>query len=212
MGNIKSTLLELVTQNFSEINKKRRLNKKNNKKTKTKFIHNSTFSISSVLMNSTIRESKNKEKESKEEDLEETTEEKFDDKKEKVTHGGYGTIKPYSGTSSYVKYADYGKIWGHLGIFRAHNMFENTDSNEVAMRNGESTREMISERTLDVGAFNFKYVANMNINNTVQDMTTFASLVVPFGANVDSKEWEKYTLMMKMSVYQAIIALKFKFA
>ncbi len=63
VGNIKSTLLELVIQNFSEINKKRRLNKKNNKKTKSTSIHNSTFSISTILMNSAIRGIKNKEKE-----------------------------------------------------------------------------------------------------------------------------------------------------
>jgi len=156
---------------------------------------------------------KTSEKESEEIDLEETAEEEPEEKKEVNINGGYGTISKHYGMSSTVNYVNYDKIWSHLGTFRAYNIFENDkNSNEIAMKNGESSREMISERTLDVGARNFKYVANMNVNNTVQDMMTVTNLVVPFGANISSKDWEKYTLMMKMSVYQPLIALKFKFA
>ncbi len=201
MGNIKSTLLELVTHNFSEINKKRRLNKKNNKKTKTKFIHNSTFSISTILMNSTIRESKNKEKESKEEDLEETAEEEQEDKNKVIVNSGYGTINKHYGMSSVAKYADYNKIWGHLGSFKTYNMhWNNESSNNITIKNGESSREMVSMGTLDKAAKHFKYFVGGELLGEV-------GLAPPVGSDINSKDWEKYRLMTFMSIYKPLLKL-----
>ena len=75
LGNIESILINLIVKNFVETKKKNKIKKiyrnKNTQKSK--------FSISTILINSEIK-NENKEKES-EEDLEETTEDGSEDKK-----------------------------------------------------------------------------------------------------------------------------------
>ncbi len=217
VGKIKETLVELILRNFSEANAhkaKKRIKKQFSKRV-NKRISGQKSSIATIIQNIVANSITSDEDTSdgKKEKLEIAAEEKLEDKEEKPVHGGYGTIKPYAGISPYVKYADYSKIWGHLGTFRTYKMFEHLDNvNNAVSINGESSREMISERTMDMAARNFKFFGNMNINNTAQDYYTITSLVPPVGANIDSKDWEKYVLMMKMSIYQPLIALKFKFA
>ena len=138
--------------------------------------------------------------------MEETAEEESEDKKEIIVNGGYGTVNKHYGISPSVKYTDYNKIWGHLGSFRAKGMYENDESsNEIAMKNGESTREMVSTETLDKAAKHFKYFVRGEIMGDI-------GLVPPTGVNIDSKEWEKYLLMMKMSIYQPILKLEARMA
>lgn len=217
VGKVKETLVELILRSFIEVNthKTKKHIKNQFSKRANKRISWQKSSIAAIIRNivaNSITTDENTE-EGKKENLEIAAEEKSEDKEEKQVHGGYGTIKPYVGMSPYVKYADYGKIWGHLGTFRTCRMFEHLDdASNAVLANGESSREMISERTMDMGARNFKFFGNMNINNTAQDYYTITSLVPPVGANIDSKDWEKYVLMMKMSIYQPLIALKFKFA
>jgi len=210
MDNKKRTLIELIIKNIVEMRRKKRTsNKSKNNNIKNK----SGYSISSLLINLKINEAISETKgELGEENFEEIIEEESEDKDQKTINGGYGTVKTYSGMSSQVKYADYNKIWSHIGAFRTYNMFDKDSSGDHATLNGESSRSMVSDETLNMGARQFKYSGNHNINNTVQDMMTITSLVVPPGAGVDSVEWEKYMLMMKMSIYQPILALKFKFA
>lgn len=208
---VKRTLMDLVAKNFVEVNKK-----KNNGKAKVKEVQelnskphvvvnrqssNIKFSINNIFINSNDNETleKDDEDESKEENLEETTSES-EIKKEKTVQGGYGTVKPYSGTSPYTNYANYNKIWGHLGIFKTNSMFNNTDSNQIAMNNGESSREMVSTETAEKAARHFKY-------NMVGDVLGGVGYIPPTGANVNSKDWEKYRTMSQMSIYKPIIAL-----
>ena len=203
LDNIKSTLLELVTQNFIEI-------KKNTKKPKNRnrVMQNSKFSISTILINSEIKKIKNEDKEKKsEEDLEETADEESGDKKRVIVNGGYGTINKHYGISPVVKYSDYNKIWGHLGTFRTYNMYGNDSesSNEIAMKNGESSREMVSTETIEKAAKHFKYFV-------VGEASGDIGFVPPFGSNIDSKEWEKYKLMFQMSIYQPLLKLKWSTA
>jgi hypothetical protein len=40
------------------------------------------------------------------------------------------------------------------------------------------------------------------------EQLTNIGFVPPVGANVNSKDWEKYRVMSQMSIYQPIIALK----
>ncbi len=217
VGKIKETLVELILRNFSEANahKAKKCIKKQFSKRANKGISGQKSSIAAIIRSivaNSITTDENTE-EGKKENLEIAAEQEPEDKEEKVVHGGYGTIKPYAGMSPNVKYTDYNRIWSHLGAFRTYRMFEHLDdASNAVLANGESSREMVSERTMDMAARNFKFFGNMNINNTAQDYYTITSLVPPVGANIDSKDWEKYVLMMKMSIYQPLIALKFKFA
>ena len=216
VGNAKETLVEVVLRDLVDKgNKESKGVKARSSKRAPRATprHKSSIAtiITNIILNSLKENTDDVEKQS-DDTLEQTTEES-ENEKENAVHGGYGTIKPYVGMSPYVKYVDYRKIWSHLGTFRTYRMFEHLDDvSNTALANGESSRGMISERTMDMGARTFKYFVKTNINNITQDFMTVTSLVPPLGANVDSKEWEKYTLMMKMSIYQPLIKLRFKFA
>jgi len=162
---------------------------------------NAKFSFNNIFIDSNDTESieNDNNDEPKDENFEDTTIEP-ESKKEKTGHGGYGTVKPYAGTSPYTTYANYDKIWGHLGSFKTNSMFTNTDSNQMAIDNGESSREMVSNEIAVKAAKHFKY-------NTIGDLMGGVGYIPPTGANVDSKEWEKYRMMSQMSIYRPIIAL-----
>ena len=213
LDNKKRTLIELVVKNFVEAKKKINVNRR---KTRNRNPQNYNSPISIVLINSAIKEitSEDKEGTSEKEDLEETTGDVSEDKNKIIINGGYGTVSKHYGISQVVKYTNYSRIWSHLGTFRAKSMYENSEnSNEIAMGNGESTREMISRRTLERAARIFKYF--MRPAATLEahpDMYTVVGLAPPPGANIDSKEWEKYLLMMKMSIYQPLLKLEARMA
>ncbi|MCK4859990.1 MAG: hypothetical protein KAS87_05480 [Candidatus Omnitrophica bacterium] len=192
MSTIRDTLTELITKNFVNI--------KGGKKTKRK-AQNPKFSISAILINSAVREVKEQGRDTlKEENLEETTEEQ-EDKNKVIVNGGYGTINKHYGISPVVNYTDYSKIWDHLGSFRTKGAYENAESsNEIAVKNGESTREMVSSEILDKAAKHFKYFVRGELMGEV-------GLVPPVGLNINSKDWEKYRLMSLMSIYQPLIKL-----
>jgi hypothetical protein len=132
----------------------------------------------------------------------------FEEKEEKKVSGGYGTITKSAGYAPNVKYVNYDKLWSHLGSFRTKGMYDKGESsNERAMKNGESSREMVSQETLSKAAAHFKYFARPASMEAHPDMYTVTGLVPPTGSGVNSKDWEKYALMMKMSIYQPILKL-----
>ena len=208
MGNIESILAELAAKNFIAAGGKRGVKTGNSRKIKRKDnTQNSKFSISTILINSALKEikweSKGKDNTS-EEDFEEDTEGKIiEDERKIIVSGGYGTIKPYAGMSPHIKYTDYDKIWSHLGTFRANSMYENIESssNDIALKNGESTREMVSKETIEKAARHFKYFISGDVISDI-------GYVPPVGSNIDSREWEKYRLMTKMSIYLPLLKLK----
>ena len=201
MDNKKRTLIELITKNFVEISKKKRTITANRKITKNsnKTILNSGFSISSILISSTIKD-KTKKKESKEEDLEDTTEEESDDKKKLNVNGGYGTIKTYTGMSSYTNYADYGKIWRHVGTFRSQSMYEKPMDGFSSQNESKSTGVLLDNKVIEKAERHFKY---FRAGEVIGDV----GYVPPVGINIDSKEWEKYRMMTQMSIYRPLLAL-----
>ena len=204
LGNIETILAELAAKNFIAAGRKRKVKTKNSRKIKGKDnAQNSKFSISAILINSALKEIKGKSKDdTSDEGLEEDAEGKIiEDERKVVVNGGYGTIKPYAGMSPHIKYTDYDKIWSHLGSFRTYDAQEGAESrNEIALKNGESSREMVSTQTMDKVAKHFKYFVRGQLMGDV-------GLVPPVGLNVDSKEWEKYRLMSLMSIYQPLIKL-----
>lgn len=202
-------MAELAAKNFiaagGRIGVKTEDSRKINKKDTAQ---NSKFSISTILINSALKEIKweikgKSKKGDLGEGLEEDTEGKIiKDERKIIVNGGYGTINPYAGMSPHIKYTDYDKIWSHLGTFRAHSMYENAESpNEIALKNGESTREMVSKETIEKAARHFKYFISGDVISDI-------GYVPPVGSNIDSKEWEKYRLMTKMSIYLPLLKLK----
>jgi hypothetical protein len=211
LDNIKDTLMELITKNFLDSNKKRNKTKsiKANKKIKTSsnIVKSSPkFSISAFLA-ANIKEAKTNDKESKEtKDLEEVSEDASKEvkgKKEIKVNGGYGTISKSYGSSQSAKYADYNKLFSHLGTFKTKGMYEEFSDPVSDIVNGkvETTREMVNVETMDKAAkFEKYFMAGEQLTNI--------GFVPPVGANVNSKDWEKYRVMSQMSIYQPIIALK----
>ena len=198
MSSINNTLTELIVKNFTEIKKKINI-----KKTKNINTQNNNLSISAVLISSEIKKIKDENKETKsEENLEEAAEDDTENKKKITVNGGYGTVSKHYGISPVVKYTDYNKIWGHLGSFRTYNMYGNNDEspNEIAMQNGESSRQMVSMETIDKAAKHFKYFLRGELMGEV-------GIIPPVGLNINSKDWEKYRLMTLMSIYQPLIKL-----
>ena len=191
-------MTELIVKNFTEIKKKINI-----KKTKNINTQNNNLSISAVLISSEIKKIKDENKETKsEENLEEAAEDDTENKKKITVNGGYGTVSKHYGISPVVKYTDYNKIWGHLGSFRTYNMYGNNDEspNEIAMQNGESSRQMVSMETIDKAAKHFKYFVRGELMGEV-------GIIPPVGLNINSKDWEKYRLMTLMSIYQPLIKL-----
>jgi len=199
LTNIKSTLVELIIKNFFEMKSKKRRNK-----IKTtdgnRLRHTSKFSISSILINSKIKEIKHRSRKKVLQEDEWTT--IIDDESETVVNGGYGTVSKHYGASPSVNYTDYDKIWGHLGGFKTRSMYEGIESlNNGSVKNSESSGQLVSTETLDKAAKHFKYSVPGEILGDV-------GFVPPFGSNINSKDWEKYRLMTMMSIYQPLLKLK----
>ena len=109
----------------------------------------------------------------------------------------------------YTIHVDYDKLFRHLGMFKARGMYEDIGERRNGdKQNAESTREMVSTETMDKAAKVFKYFMRTTSLEAHPDMFTVVSMVPPAGSGVSSKDWEKYLLMMKMSVYQPILKLK----
>ena len=205
LSNIKETLIELITKNF-KIKKKKRAgrNKRNLNSVKNK----SGFSIASIIINSSIQEVKRSKVKVKKDNvnLKDDGEEIPDGENEVPVSGGYGTIRRGYGISPISKKTDYGKIWGYLGKFRTYNAYNKPESaNEIAMQNGESSRQMVSTETIDKVARHLKYFVTGELMGNI-------GFVPPFGSNISSKEWEKYRLMDMMSIYKPLLKLKLTIA
>lgn len=217
--------MDLIAKNIVEIDNKKKARKNNTKgkiknpKNISSTVKNTSkdskkFSISSILINSIINEIKNDNEEEKlEEELIETIDEEQEDREENVVAGGYGSVSKHYGGAPSTAYVNYDKVWEHLGSFRSKSMYESDENtNEIAMKNGEGSREMVGGETQMMAARSFKYFARTVTMEAHSDYMTVTSVVPPVGTGVNSKDWEKYLLMMKMSIYQPIMRLNARMA
>jgi len=191
--------IEIITNNSFVSMRSKQIKRKTNS-------HNFAFLISSILLNPSINKPKaSKTKQVKtEKKLSENIGGKTEDWEESITNGGYGTVSKHYGISPSVKYADYNKLFGYLGSFRAMSMYEDfyADMASTPDASGnESSREMVSKETMEKAAKYFKYFVTGDILGDI-------GFIPPFGANISPKEWEKYRLMSQMSIYRPLIALK----
>ena len=173
--------------------------KNNSKQANKKNIASPICSLTNVLINKAIEKVKETKKEKNKEDkiIYSTKEDR-----QIITNGGYGTVSKAYGAAPVVKYVNYDKLFNHLGIFKAKGMYEDLGTRETDIKQTtESTREMVSNETMEKAAKHFKYFV-------VGEITGDIGYVPPVGIGVSSKDWEKYRLMSKMSVYQPIIKLK----
>jgi len=180
------------------------LNKKKSSKKKTRLKKNiksktasNIGSLARMLVNKAVEKTKTTKKEENKEDkiIYSTKEER-----QIIINGGYGTVSKVYGAAPVVKYVNYDKLFSHLGLFKAKGMYEDIESSAKTGQ-GESTREMVSSETMEKVAKHFKYFV---AGDVMGDMGG----VPPVGVGVNSKDWEKYRLMSKMSIYQPIIKLK----
>ena len=204
VGRVKETLVELVLRNLADKrNKESKSVKARGSKRAPRATPRHKSSIATITPNiilNSLRENSDDAETQGNDTLEQAAEEP-ENEKGNAAHGGYGTIKPYAGMSPYVKYADYGKIWGHLGAFRT-NAYVSAEKTQIqiAMDNGESSREMVSYETMNKAERHFKYFV-------MGDLVGEVGLVPPVGIGIDSKEWEKYRLMTFMSIYRPLLKL-----
>ena len=198
---LEQILLELIIFNMP-----------NRKKTKRQKINSKIFppkkgaippGISNVISNAlkqakASRKDKNDKSEIK---LEDTAEEIDDGKGKDRPAGGYGTIKPYVGMSPYVQYADYNRIWKHIGSFTTNGAYGNSFE-RASLRSSvsESTGILVSMEVVEKAQKHFKYFVRGDIMGDV-------GYVPPFGAGIDSKDWEKYRMMTQMSIYMPLLKL-----
>ena len=204
MGKINETLIELILRNPIKLKNDKPSGNTINKRRAHKAALRHKSSIAAIVANIAINSLKaaSQEDESQVNDtLERTAAEEPENKKENAAHGGYGTIKPYAGMSAYHGYVNYDKLWSHLGQFIAYGAYGRIENENMAMENGESTRQMISKETMEKAAKHFKYFVMGDIMGDI-------GFVPPAGLNIDSGEWEKYRLMSMMSVYRPLLALK----
>ena len=127
-----------------------------------------------------------------------------DDKPE--INGGYGSVSKSYGMSPRSSYADYGKLFSHIGSFRAKQPYESSaDHLDALNKAGESSSfQLISAEAMDkVG----KYIKYFRPADPRFDFHTAANSLVPmFGMN--SGEWEQVKLWMKLD--PVMYALKMK--
>lgn len=126
-----------------------------------------------------------------------------DDKPE--INGGYGSVSKSYGMSPRSSYADYGKLFSHIGSFRAKQPYESSaDHLDALNKEGQSSFQLISAEAMDkVG----KYIKYFRPADPRFDFHTAANSLVPmFGMN--SGEWEQVKLWIKLD--PVMYALKMK--
>jgi len=198
LAEIKKTIVELTLKIFFQIKKKKK------KLPMHRMKHRGIPSISSILIDSSVKEVKSKKKKKVlEQDVGEGEIREIKDGRDTVVNGGYGTVSRSYGHSPSVHYVNYDKLFSYLGSFRAKGMYEDfngVDADVRAENSNESTREMVSTETMDKAAKHFKYFMRGEVLGDI-------GFVPPFGSNISSKEWEKYRLMSQMSIYRPLIRL-----
>ena len=125
------------------------------------------------------------------------------DEKELEINGGYGAVSKSYGMSP-ISYADYGKMFSHLGSFRAKQPYENMADHVGAMNKAaeSSSFALVDSETLQKGGWFVKYCAHPG---RFDMYTALGSLVSPI-PGLNSGEWEKFKLLMMMD--KAMYALK----
>lgn len=122
--------------------------------------------------------------------------------KEKISKKAVEYANKAKEYSDYLKpiAVDYAKIWNHLKESKPVQQYLGSSYEPPRAKNGEngeSTREMVSTETIDKALWNMKYLGE------------FFRSIPPFASGIDSKEWEKFKLMLLMSIYRPWLMAKY---
>ena len=159
-------------------------------------------SIVSILIKSAIEKTK---REKKEKPFEEEKSYKIlKDGRESGINGGYGAASKNYGMSPRASYADYGKMFSHLGTFRAKQPYEDMAEHlgNLNKATDSSSFTLVDSETLQKGGWFIKYCAHPG---RFDMYTALGSLVSPI-PGLNSSEWEKFKLMMMID--KPLYALK----
>lgn len=104
--------------------------------------------------------------------------------------GGYGTSSKNYGSLIHAPYVDYGKLFGYLGILKARNAYDNSDSSAGPKNPDASGFQLVSSEAIEKGARFVRYMKHPTI-----DLNT--SSLVPI-AGMDSGEWENFKLWKQL--------------
>lgn len=213
-----TTLADKVVRNFSKVKLKKASVKvpkvKNIKKQNTKKSANQAFlsnlndekiptsSIIKALIEAAFEDVKNTKKTAKptffsgEEGKSYTILKEDKDK----NIGGYGAVSKVYGIIPNTSYVDYGRLFSHLGKFRAKSAYENMAEHVEALNNAaESGSFVLADReTIDKGKFYVRYAhSKIPIDKT--------SLVPIAGMN--SAEWEEFKLFMRLDTAMYLLKI-----
>lgn len=161
----------------------------------------SMSSIVNILIKNAIEKSK---KEKKEKPAEENKSYRIVKDDKDPFSGGYGTASKNYGISPRASYADYGKMFSHIGTFRAKQPYEDT-AEHLSMINkatDSSSFTLVDSETLQKGGWFVKYCAHPG---RFDMYAALGSLVSPI-PGMNSSEWEKFKLLMMID--KPLYALK----
>lgn len=149
-------------------------------------------SIVSILIKNAVEKTK---KEKKEMPVEEEKSYKIaKEGRELEINGGYGAVSKNYGMSPRSSYSDYGKMFSHLGTFRAKQPYEDMAEHVGAINKAmdSSSFTLVDSETLQKGGWFVKYCAHPG---RFDIYSALGSLVCPI-PSMNSSEWEKFKLLM----------------
>ena len=156
-------------------------------------------SIVSILLTTAVEKAK---KERKEKHIEE--EKSYNllkDDRNTIFNGGYGTAPKGYGMSPRTSYVDYGKLFSHLGIFRAKQPYE--DMAEHLGHNNKALDDrgfvLVSSETMEKGKFYIRY-----FNSKVP---IAKNSLVPLAPGMNSKEWEELIWFMRLDTAMYLLKI-----
>lgn len=122
------------------------------------------------------------------------------DGRELEINGGYGAVSKSYGMSPKSSYADYGKMFSHLGTFRAkqpyENMAEHSDNNKAL---DDSGFVLVSSETMEKGKFYIRY-----FNSKVP---IAKNSLVPLAPGMSSKDWEEFLWFMRLDTAMYLLKI-----
>lgn len=124
-----------------------------------------------------------------------------------IFNGGYGTVSKGYGAAPHASYVDYGKLFSHLGSFRAKQPYENMAEHVGALNRETESRSFVlaDKQTMERGAGYVKYfLGGIALN---PDSGAHPSSLVPV-AGMNSSEWEQFKMWMKLDPVMYLLKIR----
>lgn len=155
-------------------------------------------SIVNILIKNAIEKTK---KDKKEKPVEEDKSYKaVKDGRELEINGGYGIVSKGYGTSPHVSYVDYGKLFSHIGSFKAKQPYEDVDGH---LDNNKALDDkgfvLVSSEAMEKGKF---YIRYFNSKTPIAKNS-----LVPLAPGMSSKDWEEFIWFMRLDTAMYLLKI-----